>query len=224
MNQNMSGLLAGAALLLATLVGGCAASKGAAPAVFDLGPLNAIPATIASTAPMATPATTTPISTFATIAPLTVADVTSASWLDSLDMHYRLDYQDARQPRPYAASRWSMPPPQLLGQRIKARLAQAGVAVLSNSDGAVNMPTLRIEADDFSQRFSGPASSDVHVALRASVLSGRLLVAQKSFEQVRTAPTADAAGGAQAIAGATDVVITDLLTWLASLPRLPAKR
>ena len=219
MNQNLSGLLAGAALLLATLVAGCAASKGAAPAVFDLGPLSAVPATIAGTSPTTRPATTTAsVSTVATIAPLTVADVTSASWLDSLDMHYRLDYQDARQPRPYAASRWSMPPPQLLGQRIKARLAQAGVAVLSNSDGAVNMPTLRIEADDFSQRFSGPASSDVHVAVRASVLSGRLLVAQKSFEQVRPAPTADAAGGAQAIAGATDAVIADLLTWLASLP------
>ena len=219
MNQNLSGLLAGAALLLATLVAGCAASKGAAPAVFDLGPLSAVPATIAGTTPTTRPATTTAsVSTVATIAPLTVADVTSASWLDSLDMHYRLDYQDARQPRPYAASRWSMPPPQLLGQRIKARLAQAGVAVLSNSDGAVNMPTLRIEADDFSQRFSGPASSDVHVAVRASVLSGRLLVAQKSFEQVRPAPTADAAGGAQAIAGATDAVIADLLTWLASLP------
>ena len=196
------------ALLLCTgLLSGCASSKGAEPVAYDLGTMGAMPANGGAT-----------IATIATIAPITVADVTSAPWLDSQMMHFRLSYANDQQPRPYATSRWSMPPPQLLSQRIKARMAQAGVSVLSGSDGAINVPLLRIEADDFSQRFDSPGSSDVHVAWRASVFNGRLLVAQKTFEQQRPATGADAAGGARALAITTDALIGDMMAWLATLP------
>ena len=194
-------LLLATALLSAGLLAGCATNKAAEPTVYDLGSLG--------------PAKTNGV---ATIAPITVADVTSAPWLDSQMMHFRLSYANDQQPRPYANSRWSMPPPQLLGQRIKARMAQAGVSVLSGSDGAINVALLRIEADDFTQRFDSPGSSDVHVAWRASLFNGRLLVAQKTFEQQRPAAGADAAGGARALAITTDALIGDMMTWLATLP------
>ena len=191
-----------AILLVSTgLVAGCAIGKVVEPTVYDLGSLGPTTTTVGSAIP-----------------PITVADVTSAPWLDSQMMHFRLSYANDQQPRPYASSRWSMPPPQLLGQRIKARMAQAGVSVLSGSDGAINVPMLRIEADDFSQRFDSPGSSEVHVAWRASVFNGRLLLAQKTFDRQQPTAGADAAGGARALATTTDALIGDMMAWLATLP------
>ena len=186
-------------LLAACLLAGCGSLHPVAPVRFDLGNLG--------------PAIGAPLA-----GQLTVADVTAAPWLDNRAMHYRLNYSDDQQPRSYNDSRWSVPPPQLLNQRIKARLAQAGSVVLSGTDGAVDVAVLRIDADDFSQRFSSPTRSDAHVSLRASVFQGRTLVAQRSFEQQRAAPTPDAAGGARALAAATDNLIGEMTTWLATLP------
>jgi len=194
------------------LLTGCGTARNKGPTTYDLGPLTPVPF-IADT-----PVSTRPAALTAALSPITVADVTSSGWLDSQMMHYRLDYANELQPRPYAASRWSMPPPQLLGQRIKARLAQNGGVVLSGTDGAVNVPLLRVEAIDFSQRFGSPTQSDVHVGVRATVFNGRTLVAQKSFNKQRPAPTPDAAGAARALADATDLVITDMMIWLAALP------
>lgn len=188
-------------LVCAGLVAGCATGKAVEPTVYDLGSLGPRITAVGSAIP-----------------PITVADVTSAPWLDSQMMHFRLSYANDQQPRPYASSRWSMPPPQLLGQRIKARMAQAGVSVLSGSDGAINVPMLRIEADDFSQRFDSPGSSEVHVAWRASVFNGRLLLAQKTFDRQHPTTGADAAGGARALATTTDALIGDMMAWLATLP------
>lgn len=187
-------------LLSAGLLAGCAGLHPAAPVRFDLGNLG-------------------PAGTGAQLsAALTVANVTAAPWLDNRAMHYRLNYADDQQPRAYTDSRWSVPPPQLLNQRIKARMAQAGNVVLSGTDGAVDVAILRIDADDFSQRFSSPTQSEAHVSLRASVFQGRALLAQRSFEQQHVAATADAAGGARALAAATDDLIGEMTTWLATLP------
>jgi cholesterol transport system auxiliary component len=149
--------------------------------------------------------------------PITVADVTSPAWLDGQMMVYRLSYDNDQQPQPYATSRWSMPPAQLFGQRVKTRLAQGGNVVLSDADGAVNIPVLRIEMDDFSQNFANVTQSDVHIAIRASVFKGRNLIAQRSFEQTLPAPP-DAAGGARALSQATDLMIHDMATWISALP------
>ena len=132
-------------------------------------------------------------------------------------IYFRLAYANEQQPRPYASSRWAMPPAQLFGQRLKSRLAQAGGVVLAAADGAINVPLLRVEADDFTQIFSSPAQSGAHIALRASVFDGRALVAQKSFMHQAPAPSPDAAGGAKAMVAASDAVITDMMGWLASL-------
>ncbi|HEY5800632.1 MAG TPA: ABC transporter, partial [Burkholderiaceae bacterium] len=70
---------------------------------------------------------------------------------------------------------------------------------------------------DFSQSFPSAAQSEVHISLRATVLAGRRLVAQKTF--TRTVPAApNAAGSAEALATASDQVIADMLVWLAAIP------
>lgn len=209
MKTSKSLSLASCALICVALTAGCASTKSTSPTTYDLGSLAPVPplAIGAGMSDDISPAT----------GPLTVADVTSAAWLDSQSMQYRLSYTNDQQPQPYATSRWSMPPPQLLGQRIKSRLAQSGRVVLSGADGAINIPMLRLEMEDFSQRFASQTESTVKVAVRASVFNGRLLTAQKHFEREQLAPTPDAAGGASGLASATDGLIADIAAWLASL-------
>ncbi|HWW05573.1 ABC-type transport auxiliary lipoprotein family protein [Collimonas sp.] len=187
------------------LVAGCA-SKIDAPTQYDLGLLPA--------AAIATPVATTA----ATILPaISLADVNAPAWLDNNMMFFRLAYANQLQPRPYASSRWTMPPAQLFQQRLKSRLAQAGGTVLAMSDAALNIPLLRIDLDDFTQTFDTPSHSVATLQVRASLFNGRVLLAQKNFSRQATAPSADAAGAASAFVAANDGVIDDLMSWLATV-------
>jgi cholesterol transport system auxiliary component len=193
-----------AAALAGLLLAGCTTpSKTDAPtSIFDFGGLRPAPGQPALPAGR----------------PISVAEIHTPSWLDSTAMFYRLSYANEQQPRPYAHSRWSMPPAQLFSQRLKDRIAQAGGAPLSAADGAVNVPVLRMEAVDFMQTFEAPGASFAQVAVRAAVFQGRTLIAQKSFLQRAPAPSADAAGGAKAFSDASDAMIADMIAWLAALP------
>lgn len=149
--------------------------------------------------------------------PISVADASSPAWLDNTMMFFRLNYANEQQPRPYAHARWSMTPAQLLSQRLKSRIVQSGGVALSASDGATGVPVLRIEVDDFTQNFDSPGQSSARVALRASAFKGRALIAQKSFVEQASTPSADAAGGAKALSDASDAAISRLIAWLATL-------
>lgn len=150
--------------------------------------------------------------------PVSIAAVQVPVWLDSSMMFYRLNYANAQQPRPYAQARWTMTPAQLLTQHLKARIAQTGGIALAASDGAVDVPILRIEADDFSQHFASPLESTGQIALRASLYRGRTLLAQRSFAHQSPSGSADASGGAAALAAASDAAISDIILWLHGLP------
>lgn len=149
---------------------------------------------------------------------VSVAEVDTAAWLDNPAMFYRLLYANDQKPRAYSQNRWVMPPGHLLGQRLKARIAQAGGIAASAADAPANLSLLRVEADDFSHVFDTPDKSRGVIALRASVFDGRKLIAQKSFHAQVPAPGNDAAGGARALANASDAVIDDIIAWLATLP------
>ncbi|MBB5371616.1 MULTISPECIES: ABC-type transport auxiliary lipoprotein family protein [unclassified Janthinobacterium] len=187
-------------LATALLLGGCA-SRGPVPTFYDFGPAGA--QTVQQTAPP--------------LPVLVIADANGPSWLDSQRMYYRLLYADAQQSRPYAYNRWNTPPLQLLSQRLKTRIAQGGVKVLSTTDAASGIPLLRIDVDDFSQNFDTQTQSSGHVSLRASLFRGHRLIDQKTFSRSSDARSADAQGGAQALASASDAIAADLLTWLGTL-------
>jgi cholesterol transport system auxiliary component len=159
----------------------------------------------------------TPAANMPALPPMALAEVNTPEWLDSPAIFYRLAYDSARQPRPYANSRWSMPPAQLFAQRFKSQMGHAGGTLLSASDGVTGIPVLHLDADEISQVFDTPERSTGMVAMRLSVLDGRRLLGQKSFMRRVPAPSADAAGGVDAIAAASDAVIADMLQWLASL-------
>ena len=111
-----------------------------------------------------------------------------------------------------------MAPAQLFQLRLKSRLSQAGGVVVPASDGAVNLPVLRIDVDDFSQGFDSAGQSSANIAMRASVFDGRILRAQKMFVKQVPAASADAQGGAAALATASDAIINEMAVWLATLP------
>ncbi|HJU71055.1 MAG TPA: ABC-type transport auxiliary lipoprotein family protein [Paucimonas sp.] len=187
---------------LSTALLSACAIKPAVPELYDLGPLHADDSGTARSG----------------LPPLAVADIKSPMWLDTQTMYFRLSYASNQQPRPYANSRWVMPPAALFAERLKSRLAQAGGVVTSTADGAANTLVLRMEADDFTQNFTSPEQSNARIAIRASLFDGRVLIAQRTFMHQAPAPTADATGGASAFAMASDAVIADMTAWLTQLP------
>jgi cholesterol transport system auxiliary component len=188
----------------ALVLSGCASQKSQPTTQFDFGP--AAPAQGSAQAPVQ-----------GAPGPVVVTDVTGSSALDSERMFYRLSYADPLQARTYANSRWTASPLQLLTQRFKTRLAQSGARVLSETDAATGIPLLRIDVDDFVQDFGGVSQSTGVVAVRASVFQGHVLVDQRSFRKAVAATSADAAGGARALAASTDAIAADIVAWLGTL-------
>ncbi|WP_332855447.1 ABC-type transport auxiliary lipoprotein family protein [Duganella sp. S19_KUP01_CR8] len=187
---------------IGVLLGACA-SKGQSTAQYDFGPLPQTPA---------------PAQAPAAIGSVIVADIVGPAALDTERMQYRLLYADARQSRPYAYNQWTATPFQLMTQRMKARIAQAGVKVLSTTDAAASPTVLRMEVNDFAHNFDSATSSAGIISLRASLFRNHKLVDQKTFSRSSPAPSPDAAGGAHALAAATDAVTADVLAWLTALP------
>ena len=89
--------------------------------------------------------------------------------------------------------------------------------VLSATDAATGVPLLRVEVDDFVHAFSGVNQSAGQLTLRASLFSDHRLLDQRTFTRTTPAPSADAPGGARALAASTDAVASDILAWLATV-------
>lgn len=198
-------LASATALGCALLLAGCASKPSSSLTIFDLG----VPA------PMSQPATGVPAA--GAPASLIVIDATGPAPLDGERMLYRLEYADALQARTYANSRWSSTPLDMVTRRIKTRLAQAGIKVLSATDASTGVPIVRLDVDDFAQTFTSASQSHGRLLLRASVFNDHRLIDQRSFASNSPAPSADAAGGARALSDSTDRVAAELLAWLATL-------
>jgi cholesterol transport system auxiliary component len=196
--------LRGAAVAIACsfVLAGCASNKGVPNTIYDFGAPSAGATT--PTQPSSLPA-------------IVVMDATGPAALDNERMFYRLNYADPLQARTYAGSRWSGTPLALATQRIKVRLSQAGVTVLSATDAANRVPILRIEIDDFVHTFASTSQSEGQIMLRASVFTDHRLVGQRSFAHNAPAPSQDAAGGVTALATGTDRIAAEINTWLSSL-------
>ena len=121
------------------------------PAVFDFGPGLATPA---------------PAAAAQTLPPLLLADIEAPAAVDGTAVLFRLAYADVQQLRPYAHARWSMPPAQLVRQRLRDQLSQQRV-VLSPAEGPASL-VLRLELEEFTQVFEAPERSVGLVRLRAT--------------------------------------------------------
>lgn len=153
-----------------------------------------------------------------------LAEVTAPSALDSTAVLYRLAYANEQQLLPYAQARWSMPPAQLLQQRLRETLGLRHM-VLREGDGvlagAARPVVLQLELDEFSHMFDAPGTSVGLVRVHASVMqpssSGDRLLARRDFIAQRAATSSDAAGGVRALAAASDSVLADIAQWLSDL-------
>jgi cholesterol transport system auxiliary component len=172
-----------------------------------------------------------------TQATLFVGDIEASPALESTAMLYRLAYANPQQLQPYAQARWSMPPAQLLRQRLRARLGEsytllnAGDRLIGSaktSTTATAAPSrpplsLRLELEEFSQLFDTPHHSTGLLRLRATLTqaspTGEQVIHQRAFTLQRPAPSPDAPGGVQALAEASDAVALEVEAWVAGVGR-----
>ena len=195
---------------LALLIAGCGAlpDKPVRATLYDFGPGVAAPATAAQPPAAALPT-------------LALAEIESNTRLDGTQILYRLGYADANELRPYGQSRWSLPPAQLLRQRLRDALAERRTvlgpeesATLARAEGKVP-DTLRISLDEFSHYFESAGSSVGLVRLRATLIrggsGGDRVLGKRTFTVRRPAPSADAPGGVKALAAATDAAVADVV-------------
>ena len=192
---------------------GCAwQNREARPAVFDFGPGSL---SAASASP-------------AQASPLIIGELEASTALDGTAVLYRLAYDDAQQLRAYAQARWSMPPVELLRQRLRQRLGEnralqnPGESSASRALAATAPPaTLRIELEEFSQLFESPQRSVGLLRLRATLLrtsaAGEKSLFQRQFVVQRPCASADAPGGVRALTAATDAALQELQQWLQTL-------
>lgn len=185
------------------LLAGCVSNKGTPNTIYDFGSPSLRPFTPA----------TPPAAPLAVV----VMDATGPAALDNERMFYRLNYADEKQARSYAGSRWSGTPLNLVTTRLKTRLSQAHMKVLSATDAANAVPILRVEIDDFVHAFKSAGESHGQIMLRASVFTDHRLVDQRSFMAMTTAQSQDAAGGVAALAASTDQVADEIQAWLLTL-------
>lgn len=209
-----------AATLVLVALAGCQALPSAPkePVPYDLGP-----------APRATAPAPTPTSTQPRPVALVLADI-QAPWQSEgtgTAMHYRLAYAQPQALYAYSLASWRLPPELLVQERLRQWLSQDGRTVLSAEggrippqldDGAPQPLTLQLALEEFHQTFDDATHSHAQVRLRATVTrpqpQGEVLLGQRVFVSTPAAPSADAAGGAQALTLAIDQIAAQLLPWL----------
>ena len=186
----------GGALAMALSLGGCTSFSrpDTPPTIFDIAPQGVSP--IAVRVPMAD------------------LEVAAPSWLSSSAMQYRLEPASALERRVYATSRWAGMPAEMI-EVVFSRVIQTQPA--DNGSGC----RLRIDLDEFIQRFATAEDSAGLIELRASVLAPRtdVLIAYKTFLVETPAPSPDAPGGVLALRSGVNQLAVTLAQWLTSLER-----
>ena len=144
---------------------------------------------------------------------IAVPEMLVPSALESTAIGYRLAYNSSNQPRTYGDSQWTMPPGELLSQRIRARFAaQYVVASLAQTRHDV---TLSLQLEEFSQIFDAADRSHAQLRLRATLLKNDgTVLAQTTLNEERPAASPDAAGGVGALVQVSDAAADALLLWV----------
>ena len=142
--------------------------------------------------------------------PRVALEVKSPVWFNSLNIDYRLAYDNPLKQREYADSRWAGAPGMLLAQRLRQQLG-----TVNDSGGSACL--LRVELQEFAQIFTTPQQS--HALVQASVQlfdARRQPLAVRQLAVERPATSADAAGGVAALVAAGNEFGVQLGAWLAS--------
>ena len=134
-------------------------------------------------------------------------ELRAPAWLEAPGMAYRLAYEDPLRWRTYADSRWADGPALLLTQRLRQ---QRGLTATPPAPCQ-----LRLELQEFAQWFMQPQQSRGVLQVSVTLLdAGRQLLAEKQWRIEQDASTADARGGAHALAAAGTAFGEQLADWL----------
>lgn len=144
-----------------------------------------------------------------------VPPVQAPDWLDDTGIVYRLLYEDPSRTHVYALNKWASEPSTLITDRLRARFAAVSKGVVAPGFSARSDYTLRVDLEDFSQRFKAPSESEIQLRARASLLDteSRKLLAQRVFDLDRPAEP-NAPGAVKALTAATDTLLEDLVKWV----------
>ena len=143
-----------------------------------------------------------------------VLAVRSPRWFDSLNVDYRLAYDDPLVLREYAGSRWAGSPAVLVAQRLAQQLG----TVSDGSAGGNAACLLRVDLHEFAQRFDTPQSSSGVVQGSVSLFDARRrLLGERRFSVDQPAARADAPGGAKALMLASNEFGRQIADWLDAL-------
>lgn len=165
--------------------------------------------------------TPAPLASGMSTPPVKVLDVNAAKDLDSDAFVYRLKYADAQRTGAYSNSHWTMSPADLLTQRLRGALAGHGT-VLTGAD-VVRAPMLQVDLTDFEQVFDSASESHGEVSARATLSQHGQVISQRTFMSRAPSYTADAAGGARALAAASDDLIAQMAAWLGVQPLMASQ-
>lgn len=179
---------------LVLLLGGCfgEVSKRPNPATYDF------------TSALTMPATAQP-----SRLSLRHIEVQAPTWLELPAMQYVLAYANAARREAYAESRWVAPPARLLERAVARRL------LFGSEENNLAGCRLRVELDEFVQKFDTPGSSQALVEVRAMLLAPRAndLLLRRSF-RLSVPAGADARAGVLGFSGATRDLGNEIAQWL----------
>lgn len=140
-------------------------------------------------------------------------EVKSPVWFESLNVDYRLAYDNPLRHHEYALSRWAGPPGALLTKSLQQQLG----TVSTSGSTAVNC-LLKVELQEFSQVFDSPQSSRgvLQAGVRLIDVQGQFVYElQVAIERPATSP--DAQGGVSALVAASTALGQQLADWLSGL-------
>lgn len=142
-------------------------------------------------------------------------EVKSPTWFDSLNIDYRLTYDEPLKPREYVGSRWAGSPGVLLALRLRQQLGVANATGNTATDC-----TLRLELQEFSQVFDTPQQSRALLQAHVSLIDGkRQVLAERPVIIEKSAATADASGGVNALVAASTEFGQQLADWLGRIDK-----
>ena len=147
-------------------------------------------------------------------------EVKAPIWFDSLNVDYRLAYEDPFKQREYTGSRWAGAPGILISQRLRQQLG----AVSSTGNTQADC-LLRIELQEFSQIFDTPQRSRGVLYGKANLIDARRqVIAERQIAIEKPAASADAQGGVGALVSASTELGQQLAEWLENLEKDSASK
>ena len=144
------------------------------------------------------------------LAPASI-EVRAPSWLSSSAMQYRLDFRQPSSREVFAESRWAGHPAEMLQRHL--------IVSLGTSGRTHAQCRLRIDLDEFIQRFDALDASASELVVRASLLAARdeTVLVRNRFVIVTPAASADAAGGVLAHRQGARQLTDSIQAWLDAL-------